>query len=149
MTDTTPTRVKRSKKTTAKTALTLARLREVLPDRHVDDIVDVAGIGYWATEVPREIRERICASYAERHVEISYVFGEEGEDIIALTRDDVRLAYGRLLDLEQTYVGRSIHDYVIDSYRHRDADGIELAEIDSDAGDILVQVAAFDEVVFG
>lgn len=149
MTSTTTTRVKRAVKSLTPSALTPERLREILPDGHVDEILEGAGIGYWAIEVDAETRVAVIDRYAKLDVEIAYVLADDEGDIVALTRDEVRLAYGRLVDLDQRFVGRRVHGYIIDSYRNRDADGVELGDIDGEAGDVLVQVAAFAEVVYG
>ncbi|MGW8953474.1 hypothetical protein [Streptomyces sp. NPDC055709] len=133
---------------------------EKLTDENVQDIVDTArqgGITYWATEptdeefagLPKGKEYTIVEGTAPHPI---FPFGDEREvdSVNYLSKDDVRLAFAKLLDPGQKYVNREIHGYILDSWRDRnDEDGIDTGHIDADAADVIVQVAIFDEVRYG
>lgn len=123
-------------------------IKAVVTDENVDDMMDAAGYGttYWAAS-PRPEDHSPDAAFT---IVLSAEESDSGErEVYHLGRDDVRVAYGKLLDLDQQYVNRTIHGYFIDSWRERDEDGIDAGYIDSNAADVLVQVACFDQVVYG
>jgi len=115
----------------------------VVSDQNVEDMVDTAGygIGYW-------VRSAVVDDEAQTYT-LRLHEEENGKAVYVLTWDDLRKAYAALVDLDQRFVNREIHGYFLDSYRNRDADGIDGGYIDATAADVLVQVAAFGEVVFG
>lgn len=138
--------------------LTIERLRDLLPDEDVDDIASTAElmIAYWARDAsPRDVQVATAArEYGPKGW--IYCFAEVDDDgntvrVHSLSRDEVRQAYGRLLDLDQRFVARRIHNYIIDSYRNRDPHTgvVETADIDGEAADAIFQVATFGEVVYG
>jgi hypothetical protein len=113
---------------------------EIVTDDNIINMLDTAGysIGYWAREA--EVDED-AKTYT--------IIERETGDRYTVSFDDLRRAYGALLSLDQQYVNRMIHGYFIESYRDRDEQGIETGAIDGDAADVLVQVAAFGQVVYG
>ncbi|WMI33393.1 hypothetical protein SEA_PROVOLONE_73 [Streptomyces phage Provolone] len=133
------------------------KVANTVTDENVQDIIDTAsygGITYWALE-PTE------AEFAGLPEGKTYtiVEGEDGswlggerevEGVHYLSRDDIRNAYAKLLDLDQRFVNREIHGYILDSWRDRtERDGIDAGHIDAGAADVIVQVAIFGEVIYG
>ncbi|USH45910.1 hypothetical protein SEA_VIEENROSE_75 [Streptomyces phage VieEnRose] len=128
---------------------------KLVTDENVRDIVETAaygGITYWATE-PTD--EEFAGLPDDKEFTIvegvdDYPFGgRDVDEVFYLSVEDIRQAYGRLLDLDQKYVNREIHGYILDSWRDRDGDGIDCGHIDADAADAIVQVACFDELRYG
>ncbi len=123
-------------------------VRDTLTDQNAEDIIDTAsygGITYWAAQPT-------AAEFASRPEGKTWTIVEDDEDraVFHLDANDVRVAYSRLLDLDQSLVGPMIHGYIIDSYRNRTVeDGIDCGDIDADAADAIVQVACFGELVYG
>lgn len=123
--------------------------RSAVTDENIDDMIDVAsyGIEYWARDMTPEEKAKapegaVCMFAEER-------FGEGPDVLHYLTREQIREAYFRLLDLDQSYVNKLIHGYFIASWQNRDEEGIDAGQIDAWAGDALLQVAALGEVVYG
>lgn len=122
----------------------------ILTDENIDDMIETAqygGISYWAGEAEPDVRA--AEFLANPRVVMVFRDSEGGGDVIGLTYADLRKAYFDLLSLDQRFVNKTIHGYFIDSWRERDEDGIEMGNIDADAADVWVQVAAFGEVVYG
>jgi hypothetical protein len=117
----------------------MQRLLNRITDQNVDDILAIAsygGITYWAIEPTLE--------------EFAGLPEGKAEKVHYLSRDEIRVAYTRLLDPFQTYVNDEIAGYILDSWRDRTEEGgIEAGHIDADAADVIVQVAAFGKVVYG
>ncbi|ATE85400.1 hypothetical protein [Streptomyces phage phiScoe23] len=133
----------------------MRRIMDILTDENVQDIMDTAaygGITYWATE-PTE--EEFNGLPEGKHYTIvegvdDFPFGgREVDEVHYLSKDDIRLAFARLLDPGQEYVGREVHGYILDAWRDRDDNGIDTGHIDADAADVIVQVAALGEVRYG
>jgi hypothetical protein len=134
-------------------------IKQFVTDQTAQDIIDIAsaGITYWATNptdeefagLPEGKTWTIVEGTAP-HPIFPFDDVREVEGVYYLNADDVREAYRKLLSLDQTLVGREIHGYVVDSWINRDEkDGIELSHIDADAADVIVQVAALEEVRYG
>ncbi|MFE9254057.1 hypothetical protein [Streptomyces sp. NPDC006879] len=133
------------------------RIFESLTDENVQDIIDTAvygGITYWAIEpspadragLPPDKQYVIVEGEDERW----WGGDREVEAVHYLSRDQMRAAYARVLDLNQRYVNREYHGYVIQSWIDRDDKrGIDTCMIDAGTADILVQVAIFDDVRYG
>ncbi|MFD7976741.1 hypothetical protein [Streptomyces sp. NPDC059071] len=130
------------------------QVAQTLTDENVQDIINVAaygGITYWALEPT-------CAERAGMPSDKQYIIVEgdderfwggdrEVEAVHYLSRDQIRAAYARVLDLNQQYVNREYHGYVIQSWIDRnDKGGIDTCMIDAGTADILVQIAIFDDV---
>ena len=74
----------------------------------------------------------------------------EVEGVHYLNADDIRGAYAKLLDLDQQYVNREYHGYIVDSWIARtERDGIETGDIDAGTADVIVQLAALGEIRYG
>ncbi|MFE7463083.1 hypothetical protein ACFU6R_03125 [Streptomyces sp. NPDC057499] len=139
------------------TAVLTDRITETLTDENVQDIIDTAsegGITYWAIEPTAEEFAGLPGGKTYTIVEgedARWLGGDrEVEEVHYVSRDQVRWAYARLLDLEQTYVNREYHGYIVQSWIDRtDRDGIDTCMIDAGAADVLVQVAIFNEVRYG
>lgn len=116
--------------------------RNVVTDQNIEDMISAAecGITYWAH---RSDRTAIAA-----HPDALCHFAD-GEDSYHLTAEQIREAYFALLDFNQQHINGQIHNYFIHSWLDRDNDGIDAGHIDADAGDCLLQVAAFGKVVYG
>ncbi|MFF3249708.1 hypothetical protein ACFYWP_01545 [Actinacidiphila glaucinigra] len=131
-----------------------------ITDQNVQDIIDTAaagGITYWATEPTDEEfaglpegKEYTIVEGTAPHPIFAFDDVREVDSVNYLSKDDVRLAYTKLLDPGQEYVNRELHGYILDSWRDRtEADGIDAGHIDAGAADVIVQVACFDEVRYG
>lgn len=136
---------------------TLEEIRQSVTDENVQDIVSTAaegGITYWALQPTAE--EFAGLPEGKEHTIVEGVderlFGgdREVESVHYLSKDDIREAYRKLVDIDQKYVNREYHGYILQSWIDRnDRDGIDAGHIDAGTADILVQVAIFDEVVYG
>jgi hypothetical protein len=139
------------------TTITKKLLLEILPDAHVKALVDVVdgATNYWLARdhdydfdtAPDDVMLHGIAVESE---DDEFPNGKP----VTITVEQIREAYGKLLDLDQRYLkgaGNTIHGYIIDAFRDRDADTglIDLGYIDGDAYDVIMQVAAFDEVIYG
>lgn len=115
-----------------------------ITDDNILDMIDTAGYGiaYWAV---RGVVDQSARTFTVFQNEWEY----EGEPIQTVTFDEIATAYEKLVAPDQKYVNREVHGYFINSYRDRDEDGIETGHIDATAADVLIQVAIWDEVVFG
>ncbi|WMI34794.1 hypothetical protein SEA_MARAV_72 [Streptomyces phage Marav] len=128
-----------------------------ITDENVQDIIDTAaygGITYWAMEPSEEefagLPEGKEYTIVEGIDDTSFGGDREVDSVNYLSKDDVRLAFAKLLDPGQEYVNRELHGYILDAWRDRtDEDGIEAGHIDAGAADVIVQVAIFDEVRYG
>ncbi|MCS0601120.1 hypothetical protein NX794_07730 [Streptomyces sp. LP11] len=127
-----------------------------ITDRDVDDIMEIAafgGITYWAIQPTLEefagLPEGKVHTVVEGEDACPFFGGErEVEKVHYLSRDEVRVAFGKLLDPFQTYVNDELHGYVLDAWRDRTGDGIAAEHIDAGAADVVVQVALFGKVVY-
>lgn len=124
----------------------IIQVTKALTDQNAEDIVGTAwygGITYWAAELTAD-------DVADEPEGTLTTIKDENGGYYHLTVKDIQRAYAALLRLDQKHVNREIHGYIIDSWRNRnDEDGIDCGDIDSDAADCIVQVACFDEVVYG
>lgn len=135
----------------------MRRIMDRITDENVQDIIDTAsygGITYWAMEPSEEefagLPEGKEYTIVEGWDDTAFGGDREVDSVNYLSKDDVRLAYAKLLDPGQDYVNSEIHGYILDSWRDRtDEDGIDAGHIDADAADVIVQVAIFDEVRYG
>lgn len=119
-------------------ATTLIQVEVEITDRDVDDMMVTAGFGaidYWA-----ELRHRGSKwTVVEQETNSRYI----------LTRDQIREAFAKLANPRQQYCARYIHYYFVDAVRGGNSDGIDAGCIDAEAADVLVQIACFDEIVYG
>jgi hypothetical protein len=111
-------------------------------DSTITDMLDAAGYGMTSWAVEMNFKARGDALYIE-------VIDGEGE-VHEATYVKLREAFGKLVDPEQDYIGKWVHEYFIDSVKDRDekTGEIDAGHIDSTAADCWVQVALFDEVVY-
>lgn len=133
-------------------------LKKYLTDERAQDVIDIAsygGITYWATEPTDE--EFAGLPEGKRYTVVEGQpadsrFGEEREvdEVHYLSVHDIQSAYARLLDLDQEYVNREYHGYIVGSWTDRtEEDGIETGDIDAGTADIIVQLAALGEIRYG
>ncbi|AVO22557.1 hypothetical protein PBI_PAEDORE_74 [Streptomyces phage Paedore] len=134
------------------------KILAALADQNVQDIIDTGahgGITYWATEPTEEefagLPEGKTYTIVEGQGPCFYFGGErEVEAVHYLSRDQVRVAYARLLDLDQQFVNRELHGYILQSWIDRnDKDGIDTGQIDAGAADVIIQLAALGEIRYG
>uniref|UniRef100_A0AAU7GYW2 Tail terminator n=1 Tax=Streptomyces phage Kamino TaxID=3158857 RepID=A0AAU7GYW2_9CAUD len=133
------------------------KVANTVTDENVQDIIDTAsygGITYWATQPTQAEFEALPKgkefTIVEGVEDPPFLGGERTvEAVHYLSKDDIREAYSKLLSLDQKFVNREIHGYIIDSHRDRDADGIDCGHIDATAADVIVQIACFGEVIYG
>ncbi|WJN63402.1 hypothetical protein [Streptomyces phage phiScoe55] len=134
------------------------KVANTVTDENVQDIIDTAsygGITYWATQPTQAefdaLPEGKDYTIVEGVEEPPFLGGERTvEGVHYLSKDDVRDAYAKLLDLDQRFVNREIHGYILDSWRDRtERDGIDAGHIDATAADVIVQIAIFGEVIYG
>lgn len=112
-------------------------------DENVEDMIGAAesGITYWA----HRPSQRSIKAHPEA---ICHLADDDGT--YHLTADAIRRAYFELLlDFNQQLVNCTIHGYFLHSWADRTRDGIDAGHIDADAGDVLLQVAAFSKVIYG
>ncbi|WP_405799502.1 hypothetical protein [Streptomyces sp. NBC_01506] len=135
-------------------------IKQYVTDEVAQDIIDTAsegGITYWAIQPDDEQFAGLPEGKTWTIVEGTephpiWTFGEKREvdSVNYLNADDIREAYTKLLDLNQDYVGREYHGYVVQSWLDRtEKDGIDTGLIDAGTADVLVQVAIFDHVHYG
>lgn len=134
----------------------MQKLFKRITDENVQDIVDTAsfgGITYWATE-PNE--QEFAGLPEGKEYTITegvddFPFGGRTVDAVHyLSKDDVRLAFCKLLDPGQELVNDEINGYILDAWRDRtEKDGIDAGHIDASAADAIIQVACFDELRYG
>lgn len=135
-------------------------IKKYVTDETVQDIIDTAsegGITYWATEPTQEefasLPEGKMWTIVEGtapHPIFPFDDKREVEGVHHLNADDIRGAYAKLLELDQKYVNRDYHGYIVMSWIDRcDKTGIDGGQIDAGTADLLVQVAIFDEVRYG
>ena len=119
--------------------------RSLVTDENIDDIMETAGFGifYWA--------EQPDSDDWDQAPEGTDFIVKDSDDSQAFyfTRDDIRDAYFKCLDLDQRYFNRIIHGYFIESWRDRTDTEIDTGHIDANAADCLVQVACFGTIVYG
>lgn len=136
------------------------KIKKYLTDERAQDIIDTAsygGITYWATEPSDEEFAGLPEGKTWTIVEGSaphpiFPFDDEREveAVHYLNADDIREAYAKLLDLDQEYVNREYHGYILESWQERDEkDGIDASHIDAGTADFIVQLAALGEVRYG
>jgi hypothetical protein len=126
-------------------------------DQVAQDIIDIAaggGITYWATEPTAEefagLPEGKTWTVVEGVDDTAWGGEREVDAVLYLNADDIRRAYAEILDPAQQHVSRSLRWYVLESWLERDEeDGIATTNIDADVADVLVQVAALEEVRYG
>ncbi|MCY0933657.1 hypothetical protein [Streptomyces sp. H34-S4] len=132
-------------------------IKKYVTDEIVQDIIDTArhgGITFWATEPTDEELDSLPKGKAWTIVEggDDRLFGGEREvdGVHYLNAEDIRGAYAKVLDLDQKYVNRKYHGYVLQSWIDRDEKhGIDAGIIDAGTADLLVQVAIFGKVRHG
>lgn len=134
------------------------KILAALTDANVQDIVDIGaegGITYWATEPTDEefagLPETKAYTIVEGQGPDWYFGGErEVEAVHYLSKDQIRVAYARLLDLDQEFVNRELHGYILQSWIDRDdKNGIDTGQIDAGAADVIIQLAALGEIRYG
>jgi hypothetical protein len=137
---------------------TIEKIARYLTDDRAQDIIDTAsygGITYWATEPTAEefagLPEGKRWTIVEGQGPCPIFGGErEVEAVHYLSPDQIREAYSKLLDLDQEYVNREYHGYIVGSWTDRtEEDGIETGDIDAGTADIIVQLAALGEIRYG
>jgi hypothetical protein len=135
------------------------KILAALTDENVQDIIDIGaggGINYWAIEPSGEEFAGLPAGKAYTIVEGEHDtwLGLEGdrevEAVHYLSKDQVRVAYGRLLDLDQEFVNQEYHGYIVQSWIDRtEKDGIDASHIDAGTADVIIQLAALGEIRYG
>jgi hypothetical protein len=139
---------------------TAEQIRVSIKDENVQDIIDIAaegGINYWAIKPNDEEfaglpegKTYTIVEGSEPHPIFPFDDEREVEGVHYLSRDDIREAYAKLLDIDQKYVNREYHGYIIQSWLDgEDSFGIDTGHIDAGTADVIVQVAIFDEVRYG
>lgn len=118
-----------------------------ISDETVADMLDAAGYGmtYWAKSM------EILTDPARTIIVVEYDENTLEEVERRTNFAGIREAFVKLATPGQQYVGSTVHGYFAAAVTDRDekTGEIEAGHIDSDAGDCLVQVALFDEVVYG
>lgn len=133
--------------------------KENLPDELIDDVITegwgyvVRSYGLRALTTEEWDAIEAARNYGPDTIASAWIDEEGGEDELTIvTYDQVREAYGKFLDLTgERLVRRDIQDYIIASWMERDgATGlIDGGEIDSEAADCIMQVAAYGKIVYG
>ncbi|MEU4984879.1 hypothetical protein [Streptomyces sp. NPDC021969] len=138
----------------------MQKLFKRITDENVQDIVDTAsygGITYWAISPNDEEfaglpegKEYTIVEGSEPHPIFPFDDVREVDAVFYLSKDDVRLAFCKLLDPGQELVNDEINGYILDAWRDRtEKDGIDAGHIDASAADAIIQVACFDELRYG
>lgn len=114
-------------------------IRIQITPQNIVDMMVTAGYGavdYWALLTQRKGGKWV-------------VVEQETNRRFILTTDQIRDAFAKLVDPTQGYCANYIHQYFINAVRDADENGIDTGHIDATAADVLVQVACFDEIVYG
>jgi hypothetical protein len=128
----------------AATTVQVSRSYEI-PDEDVETVIEMAGYGMvgWALRGENDSEKRTytvtldptAAEEADKPLEFTLTY-----DQIAQTLADV--AFKKPLDgLSDS---AAVRDYAVDYFAELDA-----GEIDADLGDVVIQLAAFGELIFG
>lgn len=122
-------------------------MRAQVTDQNIVDMLDAAGygIGYWAdwATVDESARTYTVMPHEDPNE-------DKAPEQIVVTFDQIAEAFNRLLNNErELLIGSLVHRYFLYAYADRDASGIDAGHIDSEAADVLVQVALWNEVVYG
>ncbi|MER6231764.1 hypothetical protein ABT169_21860 [Streptomyces sp. NPDC001616] len=122
--------------------------------QHIIEIASYGGITYWAIEPSAEefagLPESKAYTIVEGFDDQLFGAGRTVEAVHYLSRDQIRVAYGRLLDLGQQFVNRELHGYIVQSWIDRnDKDGIDTGQIDAGTADVIIQLAALGEIRYG
>ncbi|WP_436739951.1 hypothetical protein [Streptomyces sp. BBFR102] len=133
------------------------RILAAITDQNVQDIMDIGsegGITYWAIEPTDAEFASLPKAKTYTIVEGCYdpFFGgaREVEAVHHLSKGQIRVAYARLLDLDQQFVNREYHGYILQSWIDRDdKSGIDTAHIDAGTADAIIQLAALGEIRYG
>lgn len=114
----------------------------------ISEILDAAGygIGYWASSATSLVSDSDSKARASDLNEVVYTIQDDSHHY-AITMQALLDAWDRLTAPDQTDVGPMIASYFQAAIE--DPDELDLGCIDSDAADVLIQIAAFDEVVNG
>jgi hypothetical protein len=114
-------------------------------DETITDMLDAAGYGmtYWATSMDFKVRGDV------QYIEVTD--GEDEDKVHEATYPKLREAFGKLADPAQGYIGQWLHEYFVSAVKDRDekTGEIDAGHIDASAADAWVQVAIFDELVYG
>lgn len=133
------------------------KILAALTDENVQDIIDIGaegGINYWVIEPSDEQFAGLPKGKTYTIVEGQdggWLGGErEVEAVHYLSKDQVRVAYTRLLDLNQEFVSLEYHGYIVQSWIDRsEKDGIDTSHIDAGTADVIIQLAALGEIRYG
>lgn len=126
-------------------------VREVrLTDEDIFDMPIGMGTGYWAQSFA--INSGGSVGY-----DVHVINDDEdgfNDYPIFVSNDDIRNAFGRLvanlnLDGKPYHIADYILGYFTQSVRDGEDGGIDVGAIDTDATDVLLQVAIWDEVIYG
>lgn len=121
-------------------------LHAQLTDENITDMLDAAGygIGYWAVRATVDEEARTYTVLPQEDPN-----EDKDPEPVVLTFDQIAEAFDKLLNNDPALIGGYVHRYFLYAYADRKAGGIDAGHIDSEAADVLVQVAIWNEVVYG
>lgn len=114
----------------------------------LDCIIEMAGYGisYWAVSATQDDEARTYTIIPDEHPT------DEERTPIVVTYDDIVQAFWNLAAFNQELVGPTVHSYIMRAVLDGMDEGkgdIDAGHIDADAADVIIQIAAFKELVFG
>jgi hypothetical protein len=119
-------------------------VRAALPDYVVRELVGMADTGYWLGYVDGidTVHGRVVAAGVPVEADGSTVY---------VTADDVRHAFAALADHGPRIIRRDLAEMFASAWQNRDdlTEVVDTAYLDSDATDVLVQVAIYGRVIYG
>ncbi|MEO6085701.1 MAG: hypothetical protein ABIQ18_21560 [Umezawaea sp.] len=118
--------------------------RSAITDTDVDEIMDLADMGadYWTIS---SVHAANVGDHTPEWASFTVVEKETGL-VFHLSRDDIRFAYLVLADPDQKHICSSTHSNIHQSWVDRDAEGVEVADLGTESGDAIQQIACFGEI---
>jgi len=118
-----------------------------IKDETLLDILDTAGYGinYWADAATIDRKAKTYTIHEQEPQD------DDGEGVYTVTFDKLHETYWRIVAGEFS-MGGQVRSYFVKAALDgaaNDDDDIDAGHIDSEAADVLVQIAAFGEIVYG
>jgi hypothetical protein len=118
-----------------------------ISDEALDSIIEQAGygIGYWAEAAQADVHTKTYTVYEQEPQD------DDNKGVYTITFDKLHETYWRIVAGEFS-MGYQVRSYFLKAALDgaaEDNGDIDAGHIDSEAADVLVQIAAFGEIVYG